>query len=287
MSDVAICAQLGGEHGTAISASLPRCPRLTSLDLGGRGNQLWDEGVTALAGALRDNTALTRLGLAANFVREEGAGALGAMLAGNSALRELHLGHNSVGGGGATAIAAALSGNPRCGLRVLTLDNNDIGHVGASAIAAALAAPDCPLEELSLDGNSIRTEGAVALGEALQRPNRTLTSLSVYNNDIGGAGLRALLAAVTENYCIRRLAASGNHAGGADARRGITAALGSRYRQAHVWLIVRTRAICIAGRAEPAPARGVVIAWLCASAPIWVVVRVCALLRESARECAR
>ena len=43
--------------------------------------------MTALAGALRDNTALTRLGLAANVVREEGAGALGAMLAGN---RRLH-----------------------------------------------------------------------------------------------------------------------------------------------------------------------------------------------------
>jgi hypothetical protein len=43
---------------------------------------------------------------------------------------------------------------------------------------------------------------------------------------------------------------------------------------------VRTRVMCQAGRARAADARGDIVAWLCERAPLWVVVHVCALLRE-------
>ena len=48
----------------------------------------------------------------------------------------------------------------------------------------------------------------------------------------------------------------------------------------HIRLVVRTRVMCLAGRARTAGAHGHVVAWLCERAPLWVVVHVCALLRE-------
>jgi hypothetical protein len=54
------------------------------------------------------------------------------------------------------------------------------------------------------------------------------------------------------------------------------------YRVPHVRCIVRTRVMCQAGRARGCvDSRDGIVAWLCERAPLWVVVRVCALLRES------
>ncbi len=49
----------------------------------------------------------------------------------------------------------------------------------------------------------------------------------------------------------------------------------------HVRFVVRTRVMYQAGRARAAGARhrGDIVAWLCESAPLWVVVHLCALLR--------
>ena len=52
------------------------------------------------------------------------------------------------------------------------------------------------------------------------------------------------------------------------------------YMEPHVGFVVRTRMLCQAGRARTAEARGDTVAWLCVHAPLWVVVRVCALLRD-------
>jgi hypothetical protein len=55
-----------------------------------------------------------------------------------------------------------------------------------------------------------------------------------------------------------------------------------QYRVAHVRFVVRTRVMCQAGRArgvEAAP-RGGAFDWLCARAPLWVIARVRALLRD-------
>ena len=56
--------------------------------------------------------------------------------------------------------------------------------------------------------------------------------------------------------------------------------LAAHYRVPHVRTIVRTRVMCQAGRARAADARCDMGAWLCERAPLWVVVHVCALLRE-------
>ncbi len=52
------------------------------------------------------------------------------------------------------------------------------------------------------------------------------------------------------------------------------------YMEPHVGFVVRTRMLCQAGRARTAEARGDTVVWLCVHAPLWVVVRVCALLRD-------
>ncbi len=63
----------------------------------------------------------------------------------------------------------------------------------------------------------------------------------------------------------------------------LDAELASHYRSPHVRCIVRTRVMCQAGRARAAGAgrRGDIVAWLCKRAPLWVVVHVCALLRDA------
>jgi hypothetical protein len=47
----------------------------------------------------------------------------------------------------------------------------------------------------------------------------------------------------------------------------------------HAAWVIRTRAMCLAGRAT-AVAAGAPEAALCTTAPLWVVVHVCKLLRE-------
>ena len=47
-----------------------------------------------------------------------------------------------------------------------------------------------------------------------------------------------------------------------------------------VGFIVRTRVMCQAERARAADSHGDIVAWLCEHAPLWVVVHVCALLRD-------
>ena len=54
----------------------------------------------------------------------------------------------------------------------------------------------------------------------------------------------------------------------------------AHYLVPHVRFVARTRVMCQAGRARSAGARGDIVAWLCQRAPLWVVVHVCALLRE-------
>lgn len=58
--------------------------------------------------------------------------------------------------------------------------------------------------------------------------------------------------------------------------------LACHYRTPHVRFVARTRVLCQADRARAAAdAHGDFVAWLCERAPLWVVVHVCALLRDA------
>jgi hypothetical protein len=91
------------------------------------------------------------------------------------------------------------------------------------------------------------------------------------DNVIGAAGKLALVGMLRLNFVLRVM--WGIECG---------AELACHYRVPHVRCIARVRVMCQAGRARAADARGgvAVAVWLCELAPLWVVVAVCALLRD-------
>ena len=88
-------------------------------------------------------------------------------------------------------------------------------------------------------------------------------------NQIGDVGAAAVAEGVRFNLVLRVV-------------HGIDCGteLACHYRVPHVRGIARTRVMCQAGRARAAGSRGDIAAWLCERAPLWVVVHVCALLRD-------
>ena len=93
------------------------------------------------------------------------------------------------------------------------------------------------------------------------------------DNGIGAAGKRSLRDMLSLNFLLRVM--EGMDCG---------TELACHYRVPHVRGVVRTRVMCQAGRALAAVgSRGDIVAWLCERAPLWVVVHVCALLRDMYR----
>lgn len=88
-----------------------------------------------------------------------------------------------------------------------------------------------------------------------------------------GPGVAALLRGLKINAGLRSIF---------ERNSVLDAELACFYRVSHIRCVTRTRVMCQAGRARAAGARARchVIAWLCERAPLWVVVHVCALLRD-------
>ncbi|WP_378579795.1 gala protein [Nocardiopsis mangrovi] len=121
--------------------------------------------------------------------------------------RHLLLGTNAIGDEGARTIAGALA--PGHGLETLYLGCNRIGAEGAEALAGPLAGDDT-VRALWLKRNPIGDDGAGAIA-AMLRDNRTIRTLDLVNTGLTGAGLRALLDALTEHPAqVERLFLGGN-----------------------------------------------------------------------------
>lgn len=108
---------------------------------------------------------------------------------------------------------------------------------------------------------------------------------AVYSS-IRSGGAAALTGALKNNLTLRHLVSMDRHSARlfaefySPAVTQLIAELWSHYRVPHVRHVARTRVMCQAGRARAACARSDVAAWLCERAPLWVVVHVCALLRD-------
>ena len=99
--------KLDAEDARALANSLMKTTAMvTSVDL--RANSIGDDGVKAIAEALKINAVLTTLVLDYNSIRDEGAIAIAEALKVNAVLTELWLGGNNIGDTGANAIADAL-----------------------------------------------------------------------------------------------------------------------------------------------------------------------------------
>ncbi len=88
------------------------------------------------------------------------------------------------------------------------------------------------------------------------------------------ADIAVLTSSLRLNFVIR-----GVHVN-EDFNEGFAPEFESHYRVPQLRFVVRTRVLCQAGRARAARDGHEMSAWLCERAPLWVVVHVCALLRD-------
>jgi len=169
------------------SCGMPLSPLLTSSSLKHltflecSHNQLRDDGIRHLAGALAENVTLRVLKLHYNKVGEEGARLLAVSLRLNSSLTSLILHHNEIQVRGAGHLAQTLKMNST--LRKLKLGNNGILNAGAVAFAKAIKM-NYGLHTLDLSYNKIDVEGVSALMMAHQK-NINLTRLKIEFNHPG------------------------------------------------------------------------------------------------------
>ncbi|GBG27966.1 NACHT, LRR and PYD domains-containing protein 1 [Hondaea fermentalgiana] len=216
-------------------------------------NKFGDDGVTALANALKENTSLQKLALSRNLIGDHGATALANALKENTSLQDLALQWNEVGDDGATALANALKENTS--LQKLNLSKNGIGDSGAEAVACALAEHKS-LQNLNLQKNGISTDGAKEIAEAFVKSqvlemlklgwnaigddgavhvakaleeNKSLLFLEFRGNDITGDGAKQLANALAESESLKALDISNNNIGddGASALAGALAQIKS------------------------------------------------------------
>lgn len=197
-------------------------------------NAIGDAGATAVAAALKENTALTSLALpCASCPRVRAARRQQCILTSPLCPR---CEDNGIGDSGATAIASSLKYNTT--LKLIDLKSECAAMVASERVQS----PEFHCGNTFKPGNGISHTGATALAEALV--------------------LNFVLQAAPEcSY--------------------LSSELRSHYRRPIMRCVVRTRVMCQAGRCRGAGARGGVAAWLCERAPLWVVVHVCALLRET------
>ena len=113
-----------------------------------------------------------------NNIGDSGAAAVAEALKNNTALTRLYLHYNTIGDIGAVAIAGALKSNT---VTTLYLEHNNIGDSGAAALAEALK-KNTALTTLWLQHNNIGDSGAAALVEMLES-NTALTALGLGNNN--------------------------------------------------------------------------------------------------------
>ncbi len=118
---------------------------------------------------------------------------------------------------------------------------------------------------------------ACVRARAAESQRSTCVPLRPVGSYQGPAAVDALSAMLAVNFVLR--AVPGVVALGAE--------LGAHYRVPRVRWLVRTRVMCQAGRAGATAAAGArgeeergAAGWLCERAPLWVVVQVCALLRD-------
>ncbi|KAL0244701.1 hypothetical protein GEMRC1_008783 [Eukaryota sp. GEM-RC1] len=124
-----------------------------------------DEGIRALAEALKVNDTVTTVNLWHNSIGAEGARVLADMLKVNNSVSSIHLGGTSIGDEGVKALVEALKVNTV--VTSIDLWDNSIGDEGACSIADALKI-NTTVTSVDLKFNSIGDDGAKALADVLE-----------------------------------------------------------------------------------------------------------------------
>ena len=137
---------------------------ITILKLGS--NNLGDEGLIAIAEALKTNSILTTLGLGYNNIGDKGVIGIAEVLKINTTLIKLHLGNNKVSNKGIIALAKALKTNTT--LKELYLENDKIYDIGGRAIVKIFKT-NTTLTFLDLSGSKISSEIMTEIQRYLER----------------------------------------------------------------------------------------------------------------------
>ncbi|XP_062854785.1 NACHT, LRR and PYD domains-containing protein 3 [Trichomycterus rosablanca] len=152
--------------------------KLRVLNLGG--NEMKDEGIIQLAGALGASTCpLQELSVESCSLGVGCVTPLCSMLIGSlTELQKLHLGRNNLSHAHLELLSHTLQSN-RTKLHTLSLYSCDLTASCCSSIADALQSSNCVLTELDLSVNDLHDSGALIICEALRSPHCFLEKLSL------------------------------------------------------------------------------------------------------------
>lgn len=290
---------------SGLKDALLGAPLLTRLDLSGY--KLNDAGQLAICEIVKANPVLQALNLSSTnpYLVE----LFGAALESNTVLRELDLSHSGLDSFGLCTIASSLKNNTT--LTLLDVSDNwlpddpdarsvasfavmlkynttltdvaaarcRLGPRGFGFIAAAVSS-NTTLVRVDLRENThwLERESFVAL-----LGNQTLTALHDTSTTFNGSDFeqrerRAAISRLLATQHALRLMEGGSNQLTREWRSRL--GLADHYRVPHIRFLVRTRVMCQDGRARAAGSLASSAAWLCARAPLWVVVHVAALLRD-------
>ena len=130
-----------------------------------------------------NNTSITSIDLANNFIGVEGAEAIAKALESNTSITSIDLANNFIGDAGAEAIA-------NTSLTSISLVGNNIGDAGAKAIATALES-NTSLTHINLWNNHIRYAGAEAIAKTL-KVNTSITSIILSRNVLNDTEIKKI-----------------------------------------------------------------------------------------------
>ena len=191
---VCLCDSGLGPLGGAAVAAMLKMHRCSDLDL--CGNQIRDQGASAIAEMLEHNRSLTRLDLRSNDIGVDGASAIFFALAKNSTLTDLDLGVPPVGGGvrnrlGAKAVetlSSLLKSNRS--LFHLSLHGTGMGVEGSRVFSQGFSF-NTSLRRLDLGLNQLEDDGMVILCDAIEQGG-CLEQVNLSNNKIANHGASRL-----------------------------------------------------------------------------------------------
>lgn len=191
---VCLCDSGLGPLGGAAVAAMLKTHRCSALDL--CGNQIRDQGASAIAEMLAHNRSLTRLDLKSNDIGVEGAVAIFEALNMNSTLTDLDLGIPAVGGGvrnrlGAKAVeklSSLLKSNRS--LFHLSLHGTGMGVEGSRVFSQGFSL-NTSLRRLNLGLNQLEDEGLMVLCDSIEEGG-CLEQVNLSNNKIANKGASRL-----------------------------------------------------------------------------------------------
>lgn len=196
----------------AIAYALKRNITVDTLNL--HDNGITDTGARVLADLLEENCFITSLDISGNNIGIDGNRAMERMLRNTSALRELNVSNICSSAGQMLPLMEGLKESFY--LKLLDLSHNCLDDQGATMLGSILSMTSS-LESLNVSWNNISSRGVVGLMDGL-RECYTLKKLDLSWNSLAGAAAQALRGALEANESLTHLDATNTSIGVPEAK---------------------------------------------------------------------